>query len=196
MSSDDWEDCDLDDDTEDFELIDKTETSSYDMINSTTSKGKDLTESESFTLLESKSGNKTATEHIGDSHSSIKGDDNTNSVTSWRALNHQIRGSKRGKTRLEAFQELDIEKPEILSTGEIKLASGKIIGHRSLRHIYRQRVVLPDEREAVMMNKLAIEYRKMQNGGQLMLWKDPRAEEKKMLDKAYAKGMVHENKRQ
>ena len=56
-------------------------------------------------------------------------------------------------------------------------------------------MVLPDEREAVMMNKLAIEYRKMQNGGQIMLWKDPRAEEVKMLDKAHAKGILKESKR-
>ena len=102
VSSDDWEDCDLEDETEDFEVVDKTDgTSSFDMINSTTSKGK--TESESFTLLESKSGSKNVTEVIGDSHSSIKGDDYTGSVTSWRALNHQIKGQKRGKTRLEAF---------------------------------------------------------------------------------------------
>ena len=48
----------------------------------------------------------------------------------------------------------------MLSTGEIKLPSGKIIGHRDYRHIYRQRTRLPDQREAIVINKLALEYRK------------------------------------
>ena len=67
VSSDDWEDCDLenDEDTEDFEVVDNDEndgTSSFDMLNSTTSKDKTHTESESFTLLESKTGSKNHTE--------------------------------------------------------------------------------------------------------------------------------------
>ena len=48
-----------------------------------------------------------------------------------------------------------------MSTGEIKLPNGKIIGHRDYRHIYRQRTRLPDQREAIVINKLASEYRKM-----------------------------------
>jgi len=51
-----------------------------------------------------------------------------------------------------------------MSTNEIRLPSGKIIGHRDHKHIYRQRTRLPDQREAVVINKLALEYRRMANG--------------------------------
>jgi len=71
-----------------------------------------------------------------------------------------INGQRKGKTRQEAFANLDIHKAELLPTGEIKLPSGKIIGHRDYRHIYRQRTRLPDQREAIVINKLALEYRK------------------------------------
>lgn len=52
----------------------------------------------------------------------------------------------------------------MMSTGEIRLPGGKIIGHRDHKHIYRQRTRLPDQREAVVINKLALEYRRMANG--------------------------------
>ena len=79
-----------------------------------------------------------------------------------------IQGKRQGKTRAEAFANLDIKKAELLSTGEIKLPSGRIIGHRDYKHIYRQRTRLPDQREAIVINKLALEYRKArqeQEGG-------------------------------
>lgn len=72
-----------------------------------------------------------------------------------------IKGKRKGKTRQEAFAELDIEKAELLDTGEIRLPNGKIIGHRNYKHIYRQRLRLPDDRESVVINKLAIEYRRL-----------------------------------
>ena len=100
---------------------------------------------------------------IGDSASSIaaeeKGARSTSSYTS--ALDSAIKNGKRGKTRQEAFENLDIQKAELLSTGEIKLPNGKIIGHRDFRHIYRQRTRAPDMREAIVINKLALEYRRM-----------------------------------
>jgi len=71
---------------------------------------------------------------------------------------------KSGKTRREAFNELDIEAAELLGTGELKLANGKIIGHRDYKHVYRQKLRLPDEREAVVINKLAVEYRQKKHG--------------------------------
>ena len=71
-----------------------------------------------------------------------------------------MHGKRTGKTRKEAFENLDIKKAELLSTGEIKLPNGKIIGHRDYKHIYRQRTRLPDQREAIVINKLALEYRK------------------------------------
>lgn len=102
---------------------------------------------------------------IGDSHSSIAGGDDelAGSLSSFDNLKKVIAGKRKGKTRQEAFAQLDIEKAELLDTGEIRLPSGKIIGHRNFRHIYKQRVKLPDDREAVVINKLALEYRRIRS---------------------------------
>jgi len=56
---------------------------------------------------------------------------------------------------MEAFKELDIEPVELLPGGELKLPSGKIIGHKDFKYIYRQKPRLPDSREAVVISKLA-----------------------------------------
>ena len=72
---------------------------------------------------------------------------------------------------------------ELLSTGEIKLPNGKIIGHRDYKHIYRQRTRQPDQREAIVINKLALEYRKMraeENG--VVLAQTPGSRAKGALD--------------
>ena len=79
---------------------------------------------------------------------------------------------------MEAFKALRIDKVELLDTGELKLPNGKIIGHRDYKHIYRQRNRLPDEREAVVINKLALEYRQMQHGGGTLMLKKETPEEK------------------
>jgi len=52
-------------------------------------------------------------------------------------LNAIMQGKKKGKTRAEAFAELDIKPVEILPGGELKLPSGKVIGHRDYKYIYR-----------------------------------------------------------
>ena len=102
------------------------------------------------------------------SESSIAGEEDSAAI---RSISSQYSGlnaalaKRKGKTRQEAFNALNIEKVELLDTGELRLPSGKIIGHRDYRHIYRQRNRLPDEREAVVINKLAIEYRRMKHGG-------------------------------
>ena len=128
--------------------------------------------SASFSLIDTtgKSSNVTgdnATESfhvIGDSASSIaeevKGPQSTTTYSS--AIETVIR-NKKGKTRAEAFANLDIKQAELLSTGEILLPNGKIIGHRDFKHIYRQRNKVPDQREAVVINKLALEYRREQH---------------------------------
>ena len=48
-------------------------------------------------------------------------------------------------------------------TGELRLPSGKIVGHRDFRHIYKQWVPTRDTREKEVMKKLAIEYKSMKN---------------------------------
>lgn len=74
---------------------------------------------------------------IGDGASSItdKEEDDTPSLSSFDIS--KVGKGKRGKTRLEAFRQLDIEMPTILPTGEIKLPSGKIIGHRQYKNLYQ-----------------------------------------------------------
>ena len=111
-------------------------------------------ESKSFTIIEP-------------SESSIAGGaSQAKSLSSqYSGLNAALNGKRKGKTRAEAFRALQIEQVELLDTGELKLPNGKIIGHRDYKHIYRQRNRLPDEREAVVINKLALEYRQMQHGG-------------------------------
>jgi hypothetical protein len=52
----------------------------------------------------------------------------------------------------------------LLPSGELKLASGKIIGHRDYQRTYRQKPRLPDMREQVVINKLAVEYRRAKHG--------------------------------
>jgi len=76
---------------------------------------------------------------IGDSASSIaedvRGPRSSSSYAS--ALQNVMNGQRKGKTRREAFDNLDIKKAELLPTGEIQLPSGRIIGHRDYKHIYR-----------------------------------------------------------
>lgn len=83
-----------------------------------------------------------------DSLSSIKGGSETT--------------KKKGMTREEAMLGLKIKPAQLLDTGEVLLGNGKIIGTRALRYVYKQRFRFPDQREAVVVNKLAVEYRRIQ----------------------------------
>lgn len=119
---------------------------------------------------------------IGDSHSSIAGPD-TNSEVSSNVPNFILgQQKKKGKTRMEAFEELNIEPVELLPSGELKLAGGKIIGHRDFKHIYRQRLKPADMREQVVINKLALEYRQMKHGA-LMITNGGREDTNTMMSK-------------
>ena len=90
---------------------------------------------------------------MGDSLSSIKGGEDT----------IDGRAAKKGLTREQANAHLGLKiKPaQLLDTGEILLGNGKIIGTRALKYIYKQRWRLPDNREAVVVNKLSLEYRRL-----------------------------------
>lgn len=63
---------------------------------------------------------------------------------------------------------MEIKKAKLLPTGEVLLGNGKIMGHRQYAGTYKQRVKLPDDRESIVINKVALEYRKaraLANGG-------------------------------
>jgi hypothetical protein len=71
------------------------------------------------------------------------------------------RNKKRGMTREEAMLGIKVKPAELLETGEILLPNGKIIGTRALKYIYKQRFRVEDNRESVVVNKLAVEYRQL-----------------------------------
>ena len=161
--SDDWEDIDCDDgEMEDVEEVnsdqerssDTEDQKSSDFVvlseNSSSAKGQEQQPStSSFSIIKTQAQSSNQNEEektesflqIGDSASSIgnadeaRGPASTCSYSS--AIQNALKNGKRGKTRQEAFQNLDIKQAELLSTGEIKLPNGKIIGHRDYKHIYR-----------------------------------------------------------
>lgn len=73
-----------------------------------------------------------------------------------------------GRSREQVFEELNIKKAELLTSGEVRLGNGKVMGTRKWHYIYKQKPRPKDERESVLINKIALEYRKLralQNGG-------------------------------
>jgi len=64
-----------------------------------------------------------------------------------------------GMTKEEVMIGLKVKKAERLHTGEVKLGNGKIMGIRKFHYIYKQKPKMPDTREAVLVNKIALEYR-------------------------------------
>ncbi len=64
-------------------------------------------------------------------------------------------------TKEEAMLGLKIKPAQLLETGEVLLGNGKIIGSRALKYIYKQRYRVADSREAVVVNKIAVEYRRI-----------------------------------
>ena len=104
-----------------------------------------------------------------------------------------------GKTREEVFLGLNIKKAKLLPSGEVQLGNGKIMGHRKFHYIYKQRPRVPDSRECVLVNKIALEYRKLralQNGGKgdslsyrnEVAFKSRVEQEKKFMDRSCKQG--------
>jgi len=89
-------------------------------------------------------------QHLDDGLSSIKGGETLDG-----------RNKKKGMTREEAMLGLKIKPAQLLETGEVLLGNGKIIGSRALKYLYKQRYRFPDSRESVVVNKIALEYRKI-----------------------------------
>ena len=48
-----------------------------------------------------------------------------------------------------------------MPTGEVRLPNGKTMGARKWKYIYDQKPKPIDERESVIINKVALEYRKL-----------------------------------
>lgn len=156
---DEWDDCDLEDEdmASDDEKEDKSE--SFEIVD------KESSPSKGYVVVNQPG----ATE----SDASI-----VDSTISGKPKFVERKGT--GVTRDEAFVHLDIKKAKFNSYGEILLGNGKILGHRQFAYIYKQKPRLPDTRECVVINKIALEYRKLRmiaNGGHMdSLVLDPKFE--------------------
>ena len=89
-------------------------------------------------------------DHLDDGLSSIKGGESLDG-----------RNKKRGMTKEELMLGLKIKPAQLLDTGEVLLGNGRTIGSRALKYLYKQRFRFPDSRESVVVNKVALEYRKI-----------------------------------
>lgn len=69
---------------------------------------------------------------------------------------------RRKKNRFDYHNVNDTYKKAIvLDTGEVKLPTGKIIGHRQWAREYKQKLNLKDAKEQMVVQKLSIEYKKL-----------------------------------
>lgn len=165
---DEWEDVDVEDGDEDEESSDeegkKTETpsKSESAFSVVTDDDKNPSSSK-FTLVEGGASSSSKTFQNVEKDSGVIIEDSLSSIKSGGADTFGGKApTKKGLTREEARLGLKVKPAELLETGEILLPNGKIIGSRSLRYIYKQRFRPSDLRENVVVNKLALEYRKIQ----------------------------------
>ena len=153
---DGWEDCDEEDISSGEEEEESTD--SFQIVN------KEGQSSESFTVVDKTTESAPASEEKKSKKSDSWAIDSMSSIKSDKAK----KGKGTGVSREDAFLGLKIKKAELLPSGEVKLGNGKIMGHRQFHYIYKQKPRLPDERESVVINKIALEYRRLralQNGG-------------------------------
>lgn len=159
QSDDSWEDVDMESDDEENEVIQEVDENEEMEEQKTQSQAA----TESFEIIDASQKSQTTesftvVDKMNEDESSITAGSNTEdtpSVGSTFDMAKVKQGRKKtGMTRQEAFDALDIEKPELLSTGEVRLPSGKVLGHRRYKHIYAQGVRLPDERESIVIGKL------------------------------------------
>ena len=142
---DEWEDCDYEDmnsddamdeiDPEDIKMAEaESGTSSFDIVDKpiSTSSIEKPSSSSAFSIVDKPE---------------------TDEVSSVEA------SSNKGKSKTELG--LKVKKAERLHTGEVRLGNGKIMGVRKFHYIYKQKPRVPDTREAVVINKIALEYRRM-----------------------------------
>lgn len=97
----------------------------------------DVEDDKEMPQLETKDGKVDTKEIDPDTHNHSAIDDATGSLSGFSQLSAVIGGKKKGKSRAEAFAELNAEPVELLPGGELRLPSGKIIGHRDYKYIYR-----------------------------------------------------------
>lgn len=153
-----WEDVDVESDDNDVEIESDEEDE----------KKEEKSDSEVFSIISDSKGEGSSSAQFqnitgsANSHNiphdaNIVGEDSLSSIKGGEEGK-----KKKGMTREEAMLGLKIKPAQLLETGEVLLGNGKIIGTRALKYVYKQRFRFPDQREAVVVNKLALEYRKIQ----------------------------------
>jgi pre-60S factor REI1 len=154
-SDEEWEECDVDDLSGEEETTEKefqvvSESDGFSKVDAP-----QTNTSESFHVIDGNKEKKNIEDLCGESVSSIQS-------------KPSAAGGRTGLTREEVFLGLNIKRAEYLPNGEIKLGNGKVIGHRKYHYIYKQKLKPVDDRESVVINKIALEYRKLraiENGG-------------------------------
>ena len=58
-------------------------------------------------------------------------------MTSGTDAKFKVRDGANGKTREEVILGLNVKKAELLSTGEVKLGNGRILGTRKWHYLYK-----------------------------------------------------------
>lgn len=134
-----WEDCDMED--------------------ADSNDGKEEETTNSFEIVDAPSSETTKSFTIVDKPSTEGDDDGIESLSSIQSNPTKPKGDN--KTREEAFLGLNIKKAKLLPSGEVLLGNGKIMGTRQFHYIYKQKPRLPDTREAVLINKMALQYRRL-----------------------------------
>lgn len=135
-NSDEWSECDLEDGEESFSIVDEKSSQSFSIVDKPET-------TNSFSIVDKP---ETTT-------------DEEFAITSVSSISAAPRGE--GQTREQVFHSLDIKKAKLLPSGEVLLGNGKLMGHRQFHYIYKQKPRLPDQREAIVINKVALEYRKL-----------------------------------
>eukprot|EP00345_Euplotes_harpa_P004034 CAMPEP_0168329140 /NCGR_PEP_ID=MMETSP0213-20121227/6930_1 /TAXON_ID=151035 /ORGANISM="Euplotes harpa, Strain FSP1.4" /LENGTH=429 /DNA_ID=CAMNT_0008332407 /DNA_START=312 /DNA_END=1601 /DNA_ORIENTATION=- len=152
-NDDEWEDVDVEDEDED-----KVEsmTGSYQQVSAPSLS--------SFTLI-----NKTSTGVLSHGKDQQSASDNPNEEVKGSTEPTNIADAelarlleRRKKHRFDYEKVTNAYKQaEVLDTGEVKLPSGKILGHRQWAREYKQRLNLDDEKEKLIIKKLGLEYGKL-----------------------------------
>mmetsp|Transcript_8207 Transcript_8207/g.13747 ORF Transcript_8207/g.13747 Transcript_8207/m.13747 type:complete len:282 (+) Transcript_8207:579-1424(+) len=133
----DWEDCDFEDIVSEEERVDTDQQST-----STKKEFQIVSETESFSEVNKVSESGQSFSIVDKTVEKGKGDDTSSAafgIESVSSIQGKAESAKKGLTREEVFLGLNIKKAELLSTGEVRLGNGKLMGHRQWKYLYKQK---------------------------------------------------------
>lgn len=148
-NDDDWEDLDCED-AEEGPIKGSSVTESFQKISTSSAS--------SFTIVDKPKMSMTSNEEslMNEEAKSLAENGNLTEAEVAKLLD------RRRKNRFDYQKVTDnYKKAYVLDTGEVQLPNGKQIGHRQWAREYKQRVPFRDIKEAKLIRKLGIEYRKL-----------------------------------